>query len=149
MVHIASPSVLLARMAKKPLLATSSPEVRDKVVLVCRGEQRKPFSFCSDLSKLCCCQQKCTRMTCAYIHLPPEILEGVRKPYRLCWVHPKYRASRCPYIHYTVEKDNFPPSKNNDDTPLPPSTTSHHQLSGQHRCSATYHRVCLYLCSDI
>ena len=35
-------------MAEKPLSATSSPEVYEKVVLVCRGEQRKPVSFRSD-----------------------------------------------------------------------------------------------------
>ena len=83
--------------------------------------QRRP----KDLPKLCRWQHKCTRTQCAYVHLPPEIIASARKPYRLCWAHPKCKSGKCPFIHFTVKaKDDSLPAQTKEQVKSQTAATS-------------------------
>lgn len=53
-----------------------------------------------DLPKLCCWQASCTREKCRFLHVEEEVLQGCRKPYKLCWDYPSCYRIHCPFVHY-------------------------------------------------
>ena len=66
-----------------------------------------------DLPKICRYQERC-HGNCTFVHLDEEYLRGCKRPYRLCWAHPKCPRKCCRYVHWPPNK---PVTKEGDESP--------------------------------